>query len=109
MLNNKVLPVDYSKPEKIKETTQMSSWFGKDRTGKEVMVDQEILIDLLEQYFKSKDLLNHCKKYDWVVLPDDTRLVCSLSGATEKGWIDIYTTLSKVIENHNSKIDLEIP
>lgn len=104
MNTKSILPEDFNKPEAITETTQMNEWFGKDRTGKDVQVHESMLVDLLEQYFKSKDLLNHCKKYDWVILPDDTRLVCSLAGAKEKQWNDIYEVLNKAITRHNSLI-----
>lgn len=100
----KILPVDYVKPKEILEETQMSSWFGKDLNGKDVMIDESTLIDIIEDFFKSKTLLEHCRKYDWVVLPDNTRLVCSLKGAIEKDWQDIYLVLKGVIRNHNSKV-----
>lgn len=103
-MKESILPKDYNTPKEIKYETQMTSWFGKDRTGKDVMIDEETFIDLLNEYFKSKDLLDHCKKNDWIVLPDDTRLVCSLKGAVEQKWDDIYTTLKKVLDNHNKKV-----
>ncbi len=110
---SKILPVDFNKPEIITSETQMSSWFGKDKTGKDVMIDEGTLIDIIEEYFpvkqdlfgnNSDDYVAHCRKYDWVVLPDETRLVCSLRGALEQKWDDIYVTLKKAIDNHNSKV-----
>ena len=105
MIQPKILPVDYVKPKEILEETQMSSWFGKDPNGKDVMIDEMTLVDIIEDVFRSKELLEHCRKFDWVVLPDNTRLVCSLRGALDKDWVDVYTVLKSVINNHNKKVN----
>lgn len=87
---------------KIDENTIFDQWYGIDFSGRKVKVDPE----LLSKYVKTlnnANLLDIANNGDAILLPDGTRFVRSLEGATICGWDDIYDDLKQFVDLMNQK------
>jgi hypothetical protein len=95
----------------INENAVFEIWYGKDYFDRDVNIEDSNLLKFLLDMSEVKDveghdsesfkrLFEHALKEHYIQLPDGSRFVRSLVSAKERGWEDIYQTLSLAIEKH---------